>query len=84
MRLVQRSQSTYLALSRPVVTQDTGFSHFLPCGEGLLAYRTEREAIAAIQSVCRDYDRHSRAARTVVETNFDAKRILSELIERSI
>ena len=76
--------TAYLALSRPVVVQDTGFSHFLPCGDGLLTYRTQREAIAAIQSVRRDYDRHSRAARAVVEANFDARRILSELLERSI
>ena len=74
--------SAYLALSRPVVIQDTGFSHFLPCGDGLLTYRTQREAIAAIQSVRRDYDGHSRAARAVVEANFDARRVLSELLER--
>ena len=30
--------SAYLALSRPVVIQDTGFSHFLPCGDGLLTF----------------------------------------------
>jgi hypothetical protein len=46
----------------------------LPCGEGLLAYRAEREAIAAIESVCKDYDRHRLAARAVAEAYFDAKK----------
>ena len=76
--------TAYLALSRPVVVQDTGFSKFLPCGDGLLTYRTPGEAIAAIESVSQDYDHHSRAAREVVEANFDSRKILTELLERCI
>src|SRR5213593_4432173 len=34
----------YLAASRPVVVQDTGFSDVLPVGEGLLTFRTVEEA----------------------------------------
>src|SRR5918992_5494959 len=32
--------SAYLASGRPVIVQDTGFSELIPCGEGLLAFRT--------------------------------------------
>jgi hypothetical protein len=76
--------SAYLATGRPVVVQDTGFSDFLPCGEGLLAYRTPEEAVAAIQSVSDDYEGHCRAARAVVEEHFDASQVLTEMLERSL
>src|SRR5262249_28522515 len=43
--------AAYLATGRPAVVQDTGFSDILPCGEGLLAYRTADEARAAIREL---------------------------------
>lgn len=76
--------SAYLALGRPVVVQDTGFSDFLPCGAGLLAYRTPGEAGAAIRRLHADYEAHCRAARTLVEEEFDATRVLTDLLERSL
>ena len=76
--------TAYLAMGRPVVIQDTGFSAFLPCGEGLLTYGEPQEAISAIRSLCKDYDRHTRTARQIVEQHFDACRVLSELLERSL
>jgi hypothetical protein len=39
----------YLAAGRPVVTQETGFSRFIPTGEGLFAFSTEEHALAAIE-----------------------------------
>ena len=39
----------YLAAGRPVVVQDTGFSSLFPVGQGLLAFSTQGEAIAAIE-----------------------------------
>ena len=76
--------SAYLATGRPVTVQDTGFSEFLPCGEGLLAYRTLDEAIAAIRRLRDDYEGHCRGARAVVEEYFDARRVLEHLLERSL
>ena len=75
--------SSYLASGRPVILQDTGFSKVLPCGEGLLAYRNRREAIAAIKRLREDYDAHCRAARTLAEEFFDSRRVLSRLLEQS-
>jgi hypothetical protein len=75
--------SAYLAMGRPVIVQDTGFSDFLPCGEGLLAYRTPDEAVAAIRRLREDYHAQCRAARVVVEEYFDARRLLTSLLERS-
>ena len=76
--------SGYLASGRPVVVQDTGFSDFLPCGKGLLAYSTPCEAVAAIRQLREDYDVHCRAARNVVEEFFDARRVLTDLLQRSL
>ncbi|MBA3342914.1 MAG: hypothetical protein H0T48_13920, partial [Gemmatimonadaceae bacterium] len=36
--------AAYLASGRPVVTQDTGFSEWMPVGEGLMAFRDPEEA----------------------------------------
>lgn len=76
--------SAYLATGRPVVVQDTGFSDFLPCGEGLLAYRTPAEAVAALRRLDDDYGAHRRAARAVAEEYFDARRVLTDLLEKSL
>ncbi len=76
--------SAYLALGRPVVLQDTGFSAFLPCGMGLLAFRTPAEAVAAIQKLHDDYESHCRTARTIAEEFFDAHQVLTDLLEKSL
>src|SRR5215471_13544562 len=45
----------YLACGKPVVAQDTGFSHLLPIGEGLFAFTTMDQALAAIDAINTDY-----------------------------
>jgi hypothetical protein len=70
----------YLAAGRPVVTQETGFSKFLPCGEGLLPFLTEQEAAVALNTVAHDYDRHSAAATEIARDYFDAGDVLGKLM----
>lgn len=72
----------YLAAGRPVVVQDTGFTEFLPVGEGLLAFSTADEARDAVLRVESDYDRHRRAAREVAAECFDARRVLLDLLRQ--
>jgi len=74
--------SAYLASGRPVVVQDTGFSDFLPCGEGLLAFTSPREATASVRRLRNDYERHCAAAPKLVEEHFDANAVLTTLLER--
>jgi hypothetical protein len=75
----------YLAMGRPVLLEDTGFSDFLPCGSGLLPFRTPEEAVAAIRRLTEEnYADHCRAARTIAEEYFDAHRVLTELLEQSL
>lgn len=70
----------YLAAGRPVVTQETGFSKFLPCGTGLLPFATEEEASEALQAVVGDYERHSAAALSIAREYFDADEVLRRLM----
>lgn len=72
----------YLASGRPVIAQDTGFSHTLPTGAGLLAFESAAEAATGIDAVCADYDRHRRDARALAEEYLDARIVLDRLLER--
>jgi hypothetical protein len=65
-----------------VVVQDTGFSEFLPTGEGLLAFTGLDEAQRGLETVEADYARHQRAARELAATCFDASKVLGELLGR--
>jgi hypothetical protein len=71
----------YLASGRPVVAQETGFSDFLPVGEGLLRFETAEEAAEGLDRIASDYPRHRRAARELAEAHFDSDRVLSGLLE---
>ena len=53
----------YLASGRPALVQDTGWTAHLPSGDGLLAFSTPDEALAGIDRINGDYDRHARRAR---------------------
>jgi hypothetical protein len=72
----------YLASGRPVIAQETGFSDFLPTGEGLFAFNNEDDVLDAIQELRSDYARHARAARDIAEEYFDSRKVLSTLLER--
>lgn len=72
----------YLAAGRPVIAQDTGFSAYLPCGEGLFAFSTEDEILGAIDAMNAGYDRHARIARSLAEEHFDARRVLGRLLDQ--
>jgi hypothetical protein len=76
--------TAYLAMGRPAIVQDTGFSTFLPCGEGLFTFTTFEEAVAAIKRLGQDYDRHGRHARELVRKYFDSREVLSDLLARSL
>ena len=74
----------YLASGRPAVVQDTGWSEWLPTGDGLFAFTTTEEAAAALDTVAGDLARHSQAARKLAEEHFDAARVCAELLDRGL
>ena len=73
----------YLASARPALVQDTGWTAHLPSGEGLLAFTNVDEAVAGIERINADYDRHARRALEIAREHFDAARILPKLLEVS-
>jgi hypothetical protein len=76
----ERSAS-YLTAAKPVITQDTGFGRILPTGEGLFAFNSMEEIVAAFEAIHSDYARHSRAARAIAEEYFRAETVLAKFIE---
>ncbi len=71
----------YLALGKPVVVQDTGFSSILPTGEGLLSFNNLQEAIYGIEQVEANYTKHSRKASQIAQEYFDCNIVLKDLLE---
>jgi len=50
----------------------------------MFRFRTLDEAVGALSAVELDYDRHSRLARTLAETYFDAKQVVGRILERAV
>ncbi|MGI9087999.1 MAG: glycosyltransferase [Chthoniobacterales bacterium] len=75
--------ASYLAAGRPVITQETGFSNFLPTGDGLFAFTTMDEILAALEQVNADFSRHSQAACEIAREFFDAGKVLAKLLQEA-
>ena len=73
----------YLAAGRPVITQETGFSKFLPAGKGLFAFTDMDDVLAAVDSIERDYEGNCRAAREIALECFAAEKVIGSLMERA-
>jgi hypothetical protein len=69
----------YLASGKPVLAQDTGFTRLYETGDGLLAFTGLEEAVAAVEEISNDHERHARAAREIAEAYFDSRKVLSRL-----
>src|SRR4051795_8395169 len=74
--------ATYLAAGRPVISQDTGFANVLPTGEGLFAFDSYEEILAAIDHINTDYPRHCRAAEEIGREYFAHDVVLGSLLDR--
>jgi hypothetical protein len=73
--------ATYLALGRPVILQETGWTDFYPEGDGLLSFHDEASACAALEKVAKDPVRHARAARQIAEKYCSAPIVVNQLLE---
>lgn len=72
----------YLAAGRPVITQDTGWSDHLPAGHGLLPFDSTDSAVAALDNVLGDLASHERGARSLAHEHFEARAVLTSLLDR--
>jgi len=73
----------YLAAGRPVITQETGFSKFLPTGKGLFGFSNLEDILAAIDAIESDYEGHCRAAREIAAEYFAAEKVVGSLMRRA-
>jgi hypothetical protein len=72
----------YLAAGLPVVVQDTGFSDFIPCGNGVLAFNSLEEAADALRRIEADYKHHQAAARAIAAECFAAEKVIGDLLRQ--
>jgi hypothetical protein len=73
----------YLAAGRPVITQETGFSKFIPSGKGLFGFRTMDDVLRAVDEIEGNYVEHSRAAREIAAEYFAAEKVVGSLMARA-
>jgi hypothetical protein len=71
----------YLAAGRPALVQDTGWSEHLPSGDGLLAFSSLDEAVAGVDRINSNYDRHARRAGEIAREHFEAGTVLTRLLD---
>ena len=72
--------AVYLASGRPVITQDTQWSKYIPSGEGVFAMNDLESAAKAVEEVTENYDHHSKAAIEVAHEYFDSKKVLGDML----
>jgi len=71
----------YLAAGRPVITEETGFSKFIPTGEGLFNFSKEDEILEAIQAINSNYEKQSQRARDIAEEYFKAETVIEKILD---
>ncbi len=72
----------YLAAGRPVINQETGFSHHLPTGRGLFAFQNMDDILAAVDTIKKDYAGNCRAAQEIAVEYFAAEKVLTNVLDQ--
>jgi hypothetical protein len=73
--------TAFLALGRPVITEDTGAEDYLPAKNGFSFVRDADEAEAAVKEVLRDWPELSKQARQCAVEVFDSVRNLRRILD---
>ena len=72
--------AAFLAMGRPVITEDTGATRYLPRENGFRFIRNIDEAQMAVKEVLRDWPRLSRQARACAVEVFDSAKNLRKIL----
>jgi hypothetical protein len=72
--------AAFLAMGRPVITEDTGATRYLPRENGFRFIRNIDEAQMAVKEVLRDWSRLSRQARACAVEVFDSAKNLRKIL----
>jgi hypothetical protein len=54
----------------------------LPTGEGLFAFETADQVLAAVAALRSNYPRHARAALALAEEYFDSDKVLNRILQQ--
>ena len=73
--------AAFLALGRPVITEDTGAAKYLPDKSGFLFVDGVEEAAEAVKKVMSDWSRMSKEARRSAVEVFDSARNLRKILD---
>jgi hypothetical protein len=72
----------YLALGRPIVLQETGWTRAVAPCDGMLVFHNPRDCAEAIRRIEADYETHSQAAAALADTLFSPHGTLKRLLEK--
>jgi hypothetical protein len=72
--------AAFLALGRPVITEDSGAQRYLPAENGFRFIRSVAEAETAVREVLQDWSRLSKQARQCAVEVFDSVRNLRRIL----
>jgi hypothetical protein len=72
--------AAFLALGRPVITEDTGATRYLPHDSGFHFIRNIADAEAAVKEVLRNWPRLSKQARACAVEVFDSAKNLRKIL----
>jgi hypothetical protein len=73
--------AAFLALGRPVITEDSGAEKYLPPESGFRFVRNADEAETAVKEVLQDWPRLSRQARNCALEVFDSVKSLRKILD---
>lgn len=69
----------YLALGKPVLLQETGWTRSLPSDTGMIPFHDAASCAAALRKIETDYNHHSEAALALTEDLLSPARIIGRL-----
>jgi hypothetical protein len=72
--------AAFLALGRPVITEDTGAARYLPSESGFRFIRNIDQAEVAVKEVLLDWPRLSKQARSCAVDVFDSEKTLRKIL----
>ena len=76
--------AAFLATGRPVITEDTGASRYLPEESGVLLVSSLEEAAEAVRRVMKDWDILSKQARATALECFDSAKNLERILASAL
>jgi hypothetical protein len=72
----------YLAAGRPAVVQETGWSKFVPAGDGLITFTTMEQAVEGIKQIIAAPEKHRKAAYEIARSYLTPQKVLTPMIEQ--